>query len=99
MFSEIQLAQSASAAGTIQRQINHCCADRARFPQHRAPREGARAVLGSAKDIADRLEQLVVERACDGFVVAATHIPGAFEYFVRLVILELQTPRLVSPRV
>jgi hypothetical protein len=63
MFSEIQLAQSASAAGTIQRQINHCCADRARFPQHRAPREGARAVVGSAKDIADRLEQRVVERA------------------------------------
>jgi hypothetical protein len=26
MFSEIQLAQSAPAAGTIQRQINHCCA-------------------------------------------------------------------------
>jgi hypothetical protein len=26
MFSEIQLVQSAPAAGTIQRQINHCCA-------------------------------------------------------------------------
>jgi hypothetical protein len=26
MFSEIQLAQSALAAGTIQRQINDCCA-------------------------------------------------------------------------
>jgi hypothetical protein len=26
MFSEIQLAQSALAASTIQRQINHCCA-------------------------------------------------------------------------
>ena len=29
-------------------------------------------------------------RACDGFVVAATHIPGAFEDFVRLVIPEPQ---------
>jgi alkanesulfonate monooxygenase SsuD/methylene tetrahydromethanopterin reductase-like flavin-dependent oxidoreductase (luciferase family) len=41
--------------------------------------EGARAVVGSAKDIADQLEQRFVQRACDGFVVAATHIPGAFE--------------------
>jgi hypothetical protein len=41
---------------------------------------------GSAKDIADQLEQRFVERACDGFVVATTHIPGAFEDFVRLVI-------------
>jgi len=42
-------------------------------------------VVGSAKDIADQLEQWFVERACDGFVVAATHLPGAFEDFVRLV--------------
>ena len=33
----------------------------------------------SAKDIAEQLEQRFVERACDGFVGAATHIPGAFE--------------------
>ena len=46
--------------------------------------------LGSAKDIADQLEQRFGERACYGFVVAATHIPGAFEDFVRLVIPELQ---------
>jgi alkanesulfonate monooxygenase SsuD/methylene tetrahydromethanopterin reductase-like flavin-dependent oxidoreductase (luciferase family) len=38
-------------------------------------------VVGSAKDIADQLEQRFVERACDGFVVATTHIPGAFEDF------------------
>jgi hypothetical protein len=29
MFSEIQLAQSAPETGTIQRQINHCCARKA----------------------------------------------------------------------
>ena len=90
MFSEIQLAQSAPAAGTIQRQINHCCADRARFPQYRA----LRSARGSAKEIADQLEQRFVERACDGIVVAATHIPGAFEDFIRLVISELQRCRL-----
>jgi len=28
--------------------------------------------------------------ACDGFVLAGTHIPGAYEDFVRLVVPELQ---------
>ena len=35
-------------------------------------------------------QTMFVERASDGFVVAATHLPGAFEDFVRLVIPELQ---------
>jgi hypothetical protein len=39
------------------------------------------SVVGSVKDLADQLEQWFVERACDGFVVAATHLPGAFEGF------------------
>ena len=47
-------------------------------------------LVGSAKDIADQLQQRFVERACDGFVVAASHIPGASEDFVRLVISELR---------
>ncbi|PPQ33769.1 LLM class flavin-dependent oxidoreductase [Rhodopila globiformis] len=51
------------------------------------PRE---AVVGSGKDVADRLEQWFVERACDGFVVAGTHMPGSFEDFVRFVVPELQ---------
>ena len=46
--------------------------------------------MGSVKDLADQLEQWFVERACDEFVVAATHLPGPFEEFVRLVIPELQ---------
>ncbi len=28
--------------------------------------------------------------ACDGFVIAASHVPGAYEDFVRLVVPELQ---------
>jgi hypothetical protein len=28
--------------------------------------------------------------ACDGFVLAATHMPGTYEEFVRLVVPELQ---------
>jgi len=46
--------------------------------------------VGGPKEVADRLEQWFVERACDGFVVSATHVPGAYEDFVRFVVPELQ---------
>ncbi len=46
--------------------------------------------IGSPKDVADGMEQWVTERACDGFVVAASHVPGSYEDFVRLVVPELQ---------
>lgn len=48
------------------------------------------AIVGSGKDVADRLEQWFVERACDGYVVGGTHTPGTFEDFVRFVVPELQ---------
>ena len=38
----------------------------------------------------DRLEEWFTERACNGFVVGPTYLPGTFEEFVRLVIPELQ---------
>jgi len=46
--------------------------------------------VGSPKDIADRLEEWFTERACDGFVVVPTSLPGTFEECVRLVIPEIQ---------
>ena len=46
--------------------------------------------VGSAKTVADQLEQWFSTPACDGFVVAATHVPGTYEDFVRLVVPELQ---------
>jgi FMN-dependent oxidoreductase (nitrilotriacetate monooxygenase family) len=46
--------------------------------------------VGSPKDIADTFEQWFVEEACDGFVIAATHLPGSYEDFTRLVVPELQ---------
>ncbi len=58
------------------------------------PRE---AVVGSGKDIADRLEKWFVEGACDGFVIAGTHTPGTFEDFVKFVVPELQK-RGLSPK-
>ena len=46
--------------------------------------------VGSASDVADGLEEWFTSGACDGFVLAATHMPGAYEDFVRLVVPELQ---------
>jgi FMN-dependent oxidoreductase (nitrilotriacetate monooxygenase family) len=48
------------------------------------------ALVGGPKEVADRLEELFMEPACDGFVVAATHVPGAYADFVRHVVPELQ---------
>ena len=45
---------------------------------------------GTPKEVADEMEQWFFEEACDGFVIAATHLPGAYEDFVRLVVPELQ---------
>jgi alkanesulfonate monooxygenase SsuD/methylene tetrahydromethanopterin reductase-like flavin-dependent oxidoreductase (luciferase family) len=47
-------------------------------------------IVGGPKEVSDQLERWVVERACDGFVIAATHVPGAYEDFVRFVVPELQ---------
>jgi FMN-dependent oxidoreductase (nitrilotriacetate monooxygenase family) len=46
--------------------------------------------IGSPKDVADGLEEWFVSRACDGYVVAASHVPGGYEEFSRLVVPELQ---------
>jgi FMN-dependent oxidoreductase (nitrilotriacetate monooxygenase family) len=47
-------------------------------------------IVGGPKEVADRLEQWFVERACDGFVLSATHVPGTYEDFVSFVVPELQ---------
>ncbi len=45
---------------------------------------------GNPNDVADQMELWFTDRGCDGFVLAATHMPGAYEDFVRLVVPELQ---------
>ncbi len=45
---------------------------------------------GTAADVADGLEDWFRTEVCDGFVLSATHRPGAYEDFGRLVIPELQ---------
>ena len=46
--------------------------------------------VGTPKDIADELEAWFMAPVCDGFVIAATHVPGAYEDFVRTIVPELQ---------
>ncbi|MDH2328687.1 LLM class flavin-dependent oxidoreductase [Cereibacter sp. SYSU M97828] len=45
---------------------------------------------GTPTQVADQMEEWFTGGACDGFVLAATHTPGAFEDFTRFVVPELQ---------
>ena len=47
-------------------------------------------IVGGPTEIADQLEAWFAAPACDGFVLSATHVPGAYEDFVRFVVPELQ---------
>jgi FMN-dependent oxidoreductase (nitrilotriacetate monooxygenase family) len=49
---------------------------------------------GTPKRVADEMQAWVEGGACDGFVLAATHMPGTYEEFVRLVVPELQRRRV-----
>ncbi|MGI9478956.1 MAG: LLM class flavin-dependent oxidoreductase, partial [Hyphomicrobiaceae bacterium] len=44
----------------------------------------------SPKQVADHMEAWFTGRACDGFVLAAPVLPGAYEDIARLVVPELQ---------
>ncbi len=48
------------------------------------------AWVGGPRELADQLEEWFTSRACDGFVIGPTHLPGAFEDFVQFVVPELQ---------
>jgi alkanesulfonate monooxygenase SsuD/methylene tetrahydromethanopterin reductase-like flavin-dependent oxidoreductase (luciferase family) len=57
---------------------------------HRATLLQGPRFVGTATEVADQMESWVEADACDGFVIAATHSPGAYEDVVRLVVPELQ---------
>jgi len=46
--------------------------------------------VGTPAKIADQMEEWFAGGACDGFVIAATHVPGTYTDFVRHVVPELQ---------
>ena len=57
---------------------------------HRATLLQGPRFVGTGSSIADQMEEWFNTGACDGFVIAATHSPGAYEEVVRLVVPELQ---------
>jgi FMN-dependent oxidoreductase (nitrilotriacetate monooxygenase family) len=57
---------------------------------HRATLLQGPRFVGTGSDVADQMEEWFDSGACDGFVIAATHSPGAYEDVVRMVVPELQ---------
>jgi FMN-dependent oxidoreductase (nitrilotriacetate monooxygenase family) len=57
---------------------------------HRATLLQGPRFVGTGPDVADQMEEWFDTGACDGFTIAATHSPGAYEDVVRLVVPELQ---------
>ncbi|WP_439815210.1 LLM class flavin-dependent oxidoreductase [Zavarzinia sp. CC-PAN008] len=47
-------------------------------------------LVGTATDVADRMQDLLQSGACDGFVMPPTTFPGMYEDFVAQVVPELQ---------
>ncbi|MCB1512450.1 MAG: NtaA/DmoA family FMN-dependent monooxygenase, partial [Hyphomicrobiaceae bacterium] len=47
-------------------------------------------IVGTGKDIADKMEEWFHSPACDGFVISANTVPGTYEDFVHYVVPELQ---------
>ena len=61
---------------------------------HRATLLQGPRFVGTGVEVADQMEEWFTSDACDGFVIAATHTPGAYEDVVRMVVPELQRREL-----
>jgi len=55
-------------------------------------------MIGSPTEIADRMENWMEQGAADGFMIQATHLPGAFIDFAAQVVPELQRRGLLRTR-
>ena len=49
-----------------------------------------RELVGTARTVADALQEMFEDSVCDGFVLTPTMFPGMFEQFCRSVVPELQ---------
>jgi len=65
---------------------------------HRATLLQGPRFVGTGAQVADQMADWFGSDACDGFVLAATHLPGAFEDVVRMVVPELQRRGLFRTR-
>lgn len=89
-----ELIESASGIrGLVQNLRKHIGGDTvtlADLAGHRATLLQGPRFVGTGRSVADQMEEWIEGDACDGFVIAATHSPGAYEDMVRLVVPELQ---------
>jgi FMN-dependent oxidoreductase (nitrilotriacetate monooxygenase family) len=65
---------------------------------HRATLLQGPRFVGTGTEVADQMQEWFEGDACDGFVIAATHVPGAYEDVVRMVVPELQRRGLFRER-
>jgi FMN-dependent oxidoreductase (nitrilotriacetate monooxygenase family) len=87
------IASVSGIRGLVQNLRRHIGGDNvtlADLAGHRATLLQGPRFVGTAAMIADQMEEWFGGGACDGFVIAATHVPGAYEDMVRLVVPELQ---------
>lgn len=91
--TEELLGRMTGARGMIEGILRHVGRENATIrdlADHRSTLlEGPRFV-GTGAQVADQLEEWYLTQGCDGFAFAATHVPGAFEEFTRMVVPELQ---------
>lgn len=89
-----ELIQSVSGIrGLVQNIRQHIGGDTvtlADLAGHRATLLQGPRFVGTGSEVADQMQEWFSSGACDGFVLAATHCPGAYEDLVRLVVPELQ---------
>jgi FMN-dependent oxidoreductase (nitrilotriacetate monooxygenase family) len=89
-----ELIESVSGIrGLVQNLRQHIGGDTvtlADLASHRATLLQGPRFVGTGREVADQMEEWFDGEACDGFVIAATHSPGAYEDVVRLVVPELQ---------
>lgn len=62
---------------------------------HRATLLQGPRFVGTGAQVADQMAEWFHGEACDGFVLAATHLPGAFEDVTRMVVPHLQRSGLL----
>jgi FMN-dependent oxidoreductase (nitrilotriacetate monooxygenase family) len=87
------LASVSGIRGLVQNLRTHIGGDTVTLrdlANHRATLLQGPRFVGTGEQVADQMTDWFESGACDGFVLAATHLPGAFEDVVRMVVPELQ---------
>ena len=87
-LAKLQGNQGMKGSETVLRQAMK--AEGLTLQQAAAKRGEGREIVGTAESVADHLQAMFEDAACDGFVLSPTMFPGMFEQFCRSVVPELQ---------